>query len=106
MRPPEQSAQEAARPFLLRGRGNLAQLALQLFDLGLGVPQREILHDHRLGQHVRRVGPFHHELTDELFGLRVLLLRGNIFDALGQGAEKLPFLGVIQATSGSRSTRL
>ena len=71
----------------------LLQLLLKLTQLRLCLIKRDVLDENRLRKHVERVRVPGKALVEQGFGVRILLLKRSLIQAINECVKKLFFLG-------------
>ena len=89
----EDARQETAAAALALLVALLLHLLLEVLDVLVGGLQRLLLHDHRLGQEVGRVGLLAHVVGDEPVGLGVALRGGIVAHAVEHALQQLALFG-------------
>jgi len=71
----------------------LLELVFGLRELGLGLIERVLLHENRLGKDVERVGGAAEALLEHLLGIGILFGKLGLLHAVDQIADHVLFLG-------------
>ena len=71
----------------------LLKLQLKLVELSLGLVKCDVLHEHGLRKHVKRVWISRQALIEQRVGVWILFLKWSLIQAIDEGVKKLFFLG-------------
>ena len=87
----QQTAKEAGG--VRRLLAGLLQLLLELRNLGFGLVESDVLHQHRLGKNVQRIGIGAEFVAEQILSVGIFLLQLCLVDLLRQGRQEFLFLG-------------